>query len=188
MSFPESHTPQKSILGHSASLGLWMGLYLFLMSAALIGSVRFQPIILLIFPLAAGTPVVLYFLLRKAWKQDPRLHSLSAVWLAGIWTFIFGSLICGILSAAWILLLEPDFVNTYITQSIQAIESTPMASQYTVEVQRLRSLQEAGAIPSPMQFVFTMIWTTAFLGSVVSLLVALIFRAKEYRTPFDRKL
>lgn len=188
MSFSDSPTPQKSVFGHSASLGLWMGLYLFLMSAALIGSVSFQPLILLIFPLAAGTPVVLYFLLRKVWKQDPRLHTLSAMWLAGIWTFIFGSLICGILTAAWLLLFEPDFVNTYISQSIQAIESTPMASQYTVEIQRMRSLQEAGAVPSPMQFIFTMIWTTAFFGSIVSLLIALIFRAKEYRTPYDRKL
>ncbi len=181
MDYRATESRPKSVYRHSSELGLWMGLYLFLMSACLLGSIRFQPLVLLIFPLGLGTPVMLYFLLRRVWRQDPSLHTFGAVWLAGIWTFIFGSLICAILTAGWILLLEPDFVSAYVAQSLATIEGSPLAGQYAAETARMRSMIQSGALPSPMQFIFTMIWSTAFFGSIISLLIALIFKAKEFK-------
>ena len=117
MEAPSSAPVPKSTYRYSSELGLWMGLYLFLMSACLLGSIHIQTLILLLFPLALGTPVVLYLLLNKVWRLEPGLRTLSAMWLTGIWTFIFGSLICAILSAGWILIFDPGFVDEYVLQT-----------------------------------------------------------------------
>lgn len=182
MPTPEQSLRPRSVYGHSAQLGLPMGLYLFLMSAALLGSIRFQPLILFIFPLALGLPVVLYFLIHRVWKQDPMLHTFGAVWLLGIWIFIFGSLVCAILSAGWIFLFEPDFVSGYLSMSIDAISNSPMAEQYASQLEQFEALRRSGSLPTPMEFIFTMIWSTAFLGSIISLLIAFVFKAKEFKS------
>ncbi len=182
MEAPSSAPVPISTYRYSSELGLWMGLYLFLMSACLLGSIHIQTLILLLFPLALGTPVVLYLLLNKVWRLEPGLRTLSAMWLTGIWTFIFGSLICAILSAGWILIFDPGFVDEYVLQNIKAMEQSPVAGNYTAELAQLNSMVEQGALPSPMQFIFTMIWSTSFAGSILSLLVALIFRAKAFKS------
>lgn len=171
----------KSAYRYSSEMGPAMGALLFLMSACLIAGIHIPALSLCILPLGLAVPVLLALLLRHIWIRAPHLRSFGAMWLAGIWIFIFGALICAILSAAWILLLEPGFVETYIRTSIDAIENSNMAAAYSSELAQMNSMIEAGAVPSPMQFIFTMIWSTAFAGSILSLLCAAAIKARYAR-------
>ena len=168
----------KSAYRYSSELGPAMGLLLFLMSACLIAGVHIPTLSICILPLGLCVPVLLTVLMRHIWIRAPHLRTFGAIWLAGIWIFIFGALICAILSAAWILLFEPRFVEIYIQECINAIENSPMVSSHGAELAQMHSLIEQGAIPSPLQFIFSMIWTTAFCGSILSLLCAAAIRAR----------
>lgn len=174
-------TKYKSTYRTSADLAPWMGAYLTLMSAALIGGLRLPALTLLLFPLALGLPVVLYLLLQRIWTAQPHLRTFSALWLCGIWLFIFGALLCGALTAAWLLLFDPSFVSDYITVTLQTIEDSPLRDQYLSEIQMMHAIRDAGATPSPMQFIFTMMWSTAFFGSLLSLAVSLMVMARGRR-------
>lgn len=170
---------------YSSRLGAWMGLYLLLMSACILSSVRCPDAVLMLFPLLLGLPFVLYALMRAVWTRAPHLHTVGGIWLVGIWIFIFGALICGALTAAWIILFDPEFVEQYIRASLEAVDRNPaLAQDYAQATAQMRSVLDAGAVPSPMQFVFTMIWTTSFFGSVLSFLAALLLKARSNKHPF----
>lgn len=168
-----SENRQKSIYKYSSELGLGMGLYLFLMSASLLASVRWSGSILLLLPLVLAWPVVLWALLRRIWRECPVYRTTGAMWLAGIWICIFGSLICASLSAAWILLFEPDFLYLYLNQCLEMAASANLPTDYSQMTADMRAMLESGHIPTPMQWIFSMIWLTAFSGAVMSLIVAL---------------
>jgi len=172
-------TTQKSVYKYSGELGLWMGLYLVLMSACLLLSVHLPAAVMLIFPLALGWPIVLYILLRRIWQQAPHYRTLSATWLAGIWICIFGSLICAAFSAAWIILLQPDFLHLYLRQCVEQMQLADISGPYADMAATLRDALDRNIVPSPMQWVLSMIWLTAFSGAILSLIVALCMTVRS---------
>lgn len=174
---------KKSIFKYSSELGLPMGLYFFAISASLLASVHVNTTILLLFPLALGWPVILFLLMRNVWKKAPHYRTTGAMWLTGIWICIFGALICAILSAAWILLFEPDFLQLYLNQCLNIASSSSLPEQYSDMTSQIKTMVDAGHIPSPMQWVFSMIWLTAFTGAIISLIVALCMTLRRSPHP-----
>lgn len=170
---------RKSVYRFGADNGIWMGIYLTLISVCFLMSVRLPILSMLIFPLLLGVPAVLYVLLRKVVKSEPGYCRVPAMWVCGIWIFVFGSLICGLISALWIILFDPDFIQQYFRNSIAMMEQTNLKSAYASEIAQLKQALRSGTLPSPMEFVFTMIWSTSFFGSLLSLVVGwLICRIK----------
>ena len=84
----------KSVYKYAAEAGVPMGLYLTAMSACLLLSLRLPQLPVLMFPLLFGLPFFTAWLLRRIASDAPHYNKVSALWLAGIYTFIFGSLIC----------------------------------------------------------------------------------------------
>lgn len=164
----------KTVLGYSSENGIYVGLYLSLMSACLMWSIYFPSSILLIFPLACGVPVLVYYLMWRMYKSDVRYRRFSSLWAMGVFTFLFGALLCGVLTAGYILLFEPEFVSKYMQNAVAVMESSPVSSEYSIEINTLKKALDAGACPRPMQFVLAMLWTTAFFGSMLSVIMALL--------------
>lgn len=169
----------RSVYRFGADNGVWMGLYLTLMSSCLLLSIKIQTLILLLIPLALGVPVVLYFLMKRIYDTSPHYRKVSALWLSGIWTFIFGALICGFVTATWLLLFDPTFIHEYFRNSIETIKATPIQAGYTAEIRQLEHVLETGRVPSPMEFAFSMMWSTAFFGSLLSLIVSLLMMRRR---------
>jgi len=128
---------------------------------------------------AVGIPVVLWILQRKMWDQCPLYRRVSSLWLMGIYTFIFGSLICTLLSNLYILAFAPNFVADYARESIRMMESSPDPALYAEQTKMLRRMLERRALPTPFGITTTMAWATCFSGSLLSLLWAFLIRATK---------
>ena len=165
---------KKSIYKYASEAGLPAGLYLTLMSACLLMSVKIPALPLLILPLGIGFPFVLFNLMKRIAKSETSYSKFSSLWLGGIYTVIFGTLICMFLSALYITFVEPGFVHIYVDNALKAIESSPMADQYESSIILMREAMEARILPSGLEFLTTMAWFTCFIGSILSLMIAMI--------------
>lgn len=165
---------KKSIYKYASEAGVPAGLYLTLMSACLLLSVKIPSLPLLILPLGLGFPVVLWFLMKNIIKAEPGYNKFSSLWLGGIYTVIFGTMICMFLSALYIIGVEPGFVHLYVNNAIDAVESSGMAGEYEATIALMREAIDAHLLPSGMEFLTTMAWLTCFTGSILSLFLALI--------------
>ena len=179
-------TQTKSIYRQAADSGLWFGAYLLIMSVAFMCSLRVPQTSLLIIPLAAGIPCILWRFLRKVRRQQGERCSISALWMAGICLFIFGSLVCAFGSSIYMLAVEPDFINAYVRNALHTITSSPMASEYSMQTQAMYRALESHALPTGMQFIITMAWFTSFAGSLLSLVMAPIVQTYSAKT--ERKI
>lgn len=163
----------KEVLKYASEKGVIMGMYLTAMSACVLLSLSFPSLPGALVPLTLCCPVMLWMLLRPLARNNPGDAAVSSLWLAGIYIFIFATLICGLLSASYLLFLHPGFIGEYMAASIASVEASPMAPAFAEQLEIMRTAQERHLLPSPMEFTVTMMWATAFFGSVVSLLVAL---------------
>lgn len=165
---------RKSIYNYSAEAGIPIGIYLSVMSACLLMSVKVQMLSLFILPLAIGFPFILWFILKNICKAEPSYKKFSTVWLGGIYSVIFGTLICLLLSSLYMINFEPGFVTQYFLQTIEVVENSDMAGQYEPTIRLLREAMDAHILPSGMEFLMTMGWFTCFAGSILSLFLSLI--------------
>lgn len=165
---------KKSIYKYAAEAGIPVGIYLCLMSGCLLLSTKYDLLGTFLFPLVIGFPFLLGFMMKQIVKKEPAYLKISALWLAGIYTVIFGSLICMLFSASYIIFADPGFVYEYVSSAIDAIESSPAKEQYAATANLMRDAIDARILPTGTEFVATMGWTTCFTGSLLSLLIAMI--------------
>lgn len=165
---------KKSIYKYAAEAGVPAGLYLTLLSACVLLSIEFPALPILVLPLAIGFPFLLWKLLKRIVTEVPAYNKFATVWLGGIYTVIFGTLICMFLSALYITFVEPDFVWKYVSNAIAAVENSTMSGEYANATALMREAMDAHLLPSNFEFLTTMGWLTCFSGSVLSLVLALI--------------
>ena len=165
---------KKSIYMYSAEAGIPVGIYLSVISASLLMSIKFPTISVFMPFLIIGFPFVLWFILKNICKAEPSYQKFSTLWLGGIYSVIFGTLICTLLSAIYMINFEPGFVNQYFLNTIEAVENSPFAENYESTITLMKEAVEAHILPSGMEFLMTMGWFTCFSGSLISLFIALI--------------
>ena len=165
---------KKSIYTYAAEAGVPAGLYLTVMSACLLLSVRIPDTIMLLVPLGVGFPFFLWLLMKKISKAEPSYLKFSSLWLGGIYTVIFGTLICMLLSGLYVVLVEPGFVHMSISNAINTIETSPVAAEYEPTLVLMKEAVAAHLLPSGLEFLMTMAWFTCFTGSILSLVISLI--------------
>lgn len=173
----DASKPATSLVAYAARSGLPFGLYLTLMSALYIFGIRIPALTLGMLPLILGTPVVLYLYMRRLYETAESHRSTASLWMSGILLFIFGSLVCGILSIAIIKLCVPDFIPELMRTAADALERIDADGAYSREAVILRSAVEHRMLITPSEFSITMMWGTAFNGSILSLATAVATRA-----------
>lgn len=171
----------KSVYKYAAEAGLPVGIYLTAMSACFLLSLKAPSLPMLILPLAIGFPFLLGYYMRRMLRTSPEYCKISALWLCGIYAVIFGTLICSLFSGIYLTLVEPGFVSLYVEDAIATIESSPMAAQYESTTALMRRALEARVLPSGMEFVTSMGWFTCFIGSILSLVLAVIISSSAKR-------
>ena len=173
---------KKSIYKYASEAGLPAGLYLTLMSACLLGSTKIALLPMFLLPLALGFPFILWMLMKRISREQPSFNKFSSLWLGGIYTVIFGTLICMFLSALYIVFFEPNFVSLYINNALIAVESSPMAEEYEASISMMHNALEAHILPTGLQFLTTMAWFTCFVVSMLSLGLAFVMSRGARKT------
>lgn len=165
-------TSSKSVYKYASEAGIYAGLWLCALAACFLFSLRLPILNWCMFPLILGLPLCLAWLMRRLVISEPQYATFSSLWLFGIYTMIFGSLICALFSAVVLIYVEPGFLTRYLTEAIRAAENSPDADQLASHTQLLKEAIKSGMIPSPMNFVTSMMWASAFTGSIVSMFLA----------------
>ena len=165
---------KKSIYKYASECGVPVGIYLTIMSMCLLMSVRVPLLASLLFPLAIIFPFYLGYFIKRIGKKESSYMKFSSLWLGGIYTVIFGTLICMFFSALYIVYVEPGFVQAYCLSIIDNISASPVADEYKGQMELLKDAMEARLLPSGLDFVTSMGWFTAFAGSIISLVIAAI--------------
>lgn len=165
---------KKSIYKYASEAGVPAGIYLTLMSACLLLSIKIPVLPLFLLPLGIGFPFLLWVLMKRISKEEPTYSKFSSLWLGGLYTVIFGTVICMFISALYIVIAEPGFVHLYVNNALDAVESSPVAGEYEASIALMRNAIDAHLLPSGLEFLTTMAWFTCFVGSIISLFLALI--------------
>lgn len=176
---------KKSIYKYASEAGVPAGLYLTLMSACLLFSTKIQILPILIIPMAIGFPFLLWVLMRRISQSEPSYNKFSSLWLGGLYTVIFGTLICMFFSALYVVVVEPGFVHIYMNNVLEALEASPMAADYQATATLMREAMEAHILPTGLEFITTIAWFTCFTGSLLSLVIALIMSKLPKKKPAD---
>lgn len=164
----------KSIYKYAAEAGLPVGLYLTFMAACLFVNLKIESSTSLIFVLMIGFPILLGYKMRQIAVKEPSYMKVSALWLGGIYTVIFGSLICALFSGIYLVFIDPGFINAMVLNAVNSLEESPMAFEYSSTITLMRDAVDAHLLPTGMEFVSTMGWLTCFCGSILSLILSLI--------------
>lgn len=172
---------RKSVYKYAAEAGLPIGCYMTLLYACFLLSVRWDFLSLLMFPLMLLFPFVLGYMMRRMATTEPGYNRFSPMWLFGIYTVIFGTLIASLFSSLYLTFVDPGFVNTYISNTIAIIESSPMAAEYEATTDMMRRALDSHQVPSGLQFVTTMGWCVCFSGSMLSLVLSFILSRRKSR-------
>lgn len=164
----------KSVYKYAAEAGVPMGIYMIAISACFLLSLRFETLQMFIFPLVICFPFILGFMMRRLVKREPVYHKFSPLWLFGIYSVIFGTLICMLFSSVYLVFVDPGFISGYMTHAIEIIEALPTAGDYASTLDMMHKALDSHMLPNGTQFVTTMGWFTCFAGSILSLILALI--------------
>lgn len=171
------------LIKFASEQGLYMGLYLTLMSACIVLSTSYPQLPMLLLPLSLFLPLVLWRLLKPTIAADADNAAISPLWLTGIYIFIFATLICGLLTAGYLNFFHPTFVIDYVQQAINTVENSPMAAAFADQLAVMNDAIARKAVPTFMEFVFSMMWSSAFFGSIISLIVALVMNFVYRKRP-----
>lgn len=187
-----TETKPKSVYAQAASAGLPMGALLCGTAACFLFSLRWPAVSIGVFPLLCCTIVLLYKKMRRLAAAEESYRRVSTLWLFGIYTFVFGSLIAALFSAVVLIFVEPGFIGRYLMESVAQVEASPMAAELAEQTALMRRALDAGILPSESQFVSTMGWLTAFGGSMLSLLMAALvggrYAAADSEHGFNRNI
>ena len=121
-------------------------------------------------------PVAVYATMRTTVGRTRGKVAWSSLWMQGIMSFLFGSVICGLVTMIYLKFIEPNFLVDLFQMCIDTYASIPgnEAAQVT---EMLQNMVKHGAVPTATSFTMSMFWLTAFSGSMLSLFLALIASA-----------
>lgn len=170
----------KSPYRRGADDGLWFGLCLTLIFFSSVYAQHHPLFSAVTLGLLISVPVVVYLALRRAYTDDPVNSTLSALWMQGIMMFLCGSLISGACSVVYLKWINPGYVTGLVSEAIEVYRSTGDPSM-TKLADGLQAMADAGAVPSAPSLVFATIWSSVLAGSILSLIIGLIVRARYAR-------
>lgn len=173
---------EKSVYACAAESGLYAGAYLCLLAGLFFMSIQEAIAGAAILPVGLGFPLLLAWQMRRWVRVNAAYGKIWPLWLGGIYTCIFGSLIAALFTSAMLLFVVPGFLSEYVMQAAEALAASPAAGEYALEIEVARRAAERGMVPTPLNFAMTMAWATSFSGSILSLvLAALISRCRSRR-------
>lgn len=174
-----NESPQ-SVYRLGAEDGLIMG-PLMAVTVLLMGATAYIPGLFFLATAAMiAVPSVAFLLLARAHRARPNMSTFSALWLQGICMFFFGSLIMAVAAYAGMRWLCPTFISDQIDAVVSVYGSVDNADARAIAA-TLQKAAEARSLPTPIEVSLEMIYMAVFSGSLLSMVLALIVRARRPR-------
>lgn len=178
-----SDTPGKSPYKRGADDGLLFGGLLCAMFFAGVFSFKVPLLGLVSFVLMVSVPLVIYRFLRKSYVTDGYNTQLSSLWMQGIMTFACGCVLAGLVATVYLKWINPGFIIERVRETIDFYRSSgwERGEEMATVLQRMIDNR---LLPGPVSMVVEMIWLGIFSGSLLSLLMALLARARGVKKHF----
>lgn len=167
-----------SVYKRGADDGFWFGIYLSVLIILCFSSVNMPLLSMPAIILALGVPVVIFFFLKRAYNADNRQSIFSALWLQGICTFFFGSLIMAVTVYVYLRFINPSYFPDGVSSLIDMYDQADV-SDTTYEL--LTQMKKNSIYPTPGQTAVELIWAAVFTGSLLSMLITFIIRTFNKR-------
>lgn len=164
-------TGNKSVYRWGAEYGVWFGIYLTVMALAMMYGFTYNSLLLLAMAMIIATPAVIYPMMRRYRSAMHGYAPFASLWMVGLMTFAFGSLICGIVTYVWLQYVMPTFIYDQVQVAIETYKNMPGDSAAEM-VDMMETVVERHALPTAMEVVVQMIMLTTFLGSILSMILA----------------
>ena len=121
-------------------------------------------------------PIAVYATMRTTVGRTRGKVVWSSLWMQGIMSFLFGSVICGLVTMVYLKFVEPNFLVDLFQMCIDTYASIP-GKEAEQATEMLQNIVKHGGVPTATSFTMSMFWLTAFSGSMLSLFLALIASA-----------
>lgn len=175
-----NHYITSSPYRRGAVYGAPFGLYLTALFFAISYTFDHQFLGLVSFAMMLGVPVLIYVFLRRSFVEDRGTTIYSSLWMEGIAIFFFGGLISTLVAVVYMRWIEPDFIESRIDAIIALYEQADFSrSEEAIDI--LTRAREQNLIPKPIDIAVDMLWFIVFTGSMLSMLMALLARARGYK-------
>lgn len=166
-------TETKLIYQRAARYGVPMGLYLSLLSVSVVFSDRAALLPVLALVLIVCWPLAIYRIQRREHLAAGGAMPYAGLWLTGIMTVVFGSLICALVTCGVITALRPNFIYEQMQEALDIYRQVPeMRGSEMMTV--MQQATDKGMLPSPIEYAMQMFWLTSFAGSVISAVLAFV--------------
>lgn len=160
----------ESIYRVAAFQGLMLGVWLSGISACVLAGIRVPLLSFAVLPMLLGLPVIQTRFFASVVGINIGYARFSVLWMVGIIQFLGASLLCALLTAAYMIIVEPGFLNNYFSEALQIMRQSGMGN--TPNADMLKEAIEMRMIPTPTQYVSMMFWLTSLFGSIMSMVMA----------------
>lgn len=163
----------KSLYRRAAEQGVPMGLVLSVMAVSIIYGDVLPWLSWVAQMLVLSMPFYTWRLMRQYFVEEQGFPNFSSLWMMGILTYIYGSLLTSLVTWAVLQYMRPDYIYLMADNLVQLYSSNPSPDARDM-ASLLRDLVASGSLPRPIELVMSAFWFTSFLGSLLSLVVAMI--------------
>lgn len=125
-------------------------------------------------------PVHVYRKVKASYTMARGLSSFSALWLEGILLFVCGSIILAIGTFIFMRWLVPGYLPALTGQVAEFIAANPHLLDSPASPQQLTAYF---ASIRPIDIAMTLMWASAFTGSLASLVIAAIVKWRTVPPP-----
>ncbi len=173
----DENSINRSPYSRGARYGLWFGVYMTALFFAMAYMLPLPFLSLVSIVLIIGVPFFIYAVLRRSYIEDFGTTIFSALWMEGIATFFFGGIIASLVAVVFMRWIEPNFITDRIDMLIAMKDMAGMeGNREALEI--LERAKEQHMIPKPIDLAVDMLWLMVFSGSILSMLMALLVRAR----------
>lgn len=161
-----------------ADNGFYFGIYLTGMFIAFLLSFKLSFFALVTLVMFVGVPFLIYRWLRRSYVADKGYTPMSSLWMQGIVIFACGSMISGVVAVIYLKWIDPEFIVKRLEETIALYQNSqwPQGREMADIMQRMIDYH---IVPSAIQIVIETIWFAIFSGSLLSLLMSLLARARK---------
>lgn len=165
-----------------AKAGIPVGIYMSAMFLLMVLMTRIPLISYLLLCMILCMPVVIYATMRTTVVSFRGNTTFSSLWMQGIMTFLFGSVVCGLFTMIYLKFVEPRFIIGMVQSCIDSCRAMP-GPEYSELAGTLENMIRTGVVPSASSFTISMFWFSMASGSLLSMVLAAVAQngSRKYR-------
>ncbi len=155
------------------NMGLLLGLYNIVKFLLTVMGVQNETLSLLANVLTLAVPLVAILLMRS-YRNSPAggdWLGISKMWSFGTMLFLFASLVSGIVEYSYLTYIDPQFLAVQM-ENAKALLREMAATDNDGLLSMLSGSVDGVSIPTAIEYVVQSIWTSFFMGAVLSLVLA----------------